>query len=241
MKANVRKIGSRVASLALSLVCGMALTTSSARAQGFGFPNSPFTPAQQVGAVVSMPLAAYGSFVTANVLRQKNVNFLNFSQTAIGDGNVGLITASVKQWNGAPTTKCFVPVPWLNTIKQINNNRISVDQLAQGNGNVQVAQVDVQQGNQAVPLGTHFCMIPAKDLGTVLQVNKNVTSISQVAVGDGNQQLALVGVSQNNQMLVPTSSLATIQINTNVTIINQVAVGNGNLQLAQVSVGQANI
>jgi len=240
MKANACKIGTRATSLALSLMCGMALTTS-AHAKRFQPPSSPFTPAQQVGAVLSMPVAAYGSFVTANVLRQKNVNFLNFSQTAIGDGNFGLITASVRQWNGAPTTKCFIPGVWLNSIKQINNNQITVDQFVQGNGNSQIAQVDVQQGNQTVPWGTHFCMIPAKDLGIVLQVNKNVTSISQVAVGDGNQQLALVGVSQNNQMLVPTSSLATIQINTNITIINQVAIGNGNLQLAQVSVGQANM
>jgi hypothetical protein len=240
MKANACKIGTRAASLALSLMCGMALTTS-ARAQGFQPPSSPFTPAQQVGAVLSMPVAAFGSFVRENVLRQKNVNFLNFSQTAIGDGNFGLITASVRQWNGAPTSTVFIPGVWLSSIKQINKNQITVDQFVQGSFNTQVAQVDVQQGNKAVPLGTHFCMIPAKDLGIVLQVNKNVTSISQVAVGDGNQQLALVGVSQNNQMLVPTSSLATIQINTNITIINQVAVGNGNLQLAQVSVGQANM
>jgi hypothetical protein len=240
MKANACKIGTRATSLALSLMCGMALTTS-AHAQRFQPPSSPFTPAQQVGAVLSMPVSAYGSFVTANVLRQKNVNFLNFSQTAIGDGNFGLITASVRQWNGAPTSTVFIPGQWLDSIKQINKNQITVDQFVQGNGNSQIAQVDVQQGNQVVPFGTHFCMIPAKDLGIVLQVNKNVTAISQVAVGDGNQQLALVGVSQNNQMLVPTSSLATIQINTNITIINQVAIGNGNLQLAQVSVGQANL
>jgi hypothetical protein len=240
MKPNACKTGIRAKWLALSMVCGMALTTS-AYAQRVQPPRAPFGPAQQVGMVISMPLQAYGSFVRENVLRQKNVNFLNFSQVALGDGNTGLITASVRQLNGTPTSTCFIPAQWLNQIQQINNNQITVDQFVQGSFNTQVAQVDVQQGNQAVPFGTHFCMIPTWALPTVLQVNKNVTSISQVAVGDNNQQLALVGVSQSNQMLVPTSALATIQINTNVTIINQVAIGNGNLQLAQVSVGQANL
>jgi hypothetical protein len=68
-------------------------------------------------------------------------------------------------------------------------------------------------------------------------------AINQLAVGDGNTQIATVAVDQSNAagFKVPLPALAAIsQLNSNVVNLNQTAVGNGNTQVAVVNVNQNN-
>jgi hypothetical protein len=217
MKAIACKTGTRAKWLALTMVCGMALTTS-AYAQRFQPPGSPFTPAQQVGTVLSMPIQAFGGFVRENVIRQNNVNFLHLTQV----GGTNLITASVRQRNTfAPAKKVFCPTGWANTIEQVNENDSDITQI--GTDGPNVAVLDVQQSNKVVPSGTTWCTVPLWALGSVLQKNSNATYITQI----GGSNTAVVGVSQSNKLKVDKSVVgALVQINTNVVVITQVGSDN---------------
>jgi hypothetical protein len=228
MKAIACKIGTRAKWLALAMVCGMALTTS-AYAQGFQPPGSPFTPAQQVGTVLTMPIQAWGGFVAQNVIRQNNVSFMHVTQV----GGMNLITGSVRQRNTfAPAKKVWCPTGWVDTIKQVNRNDADITQIGvEGGGNVAV--LDVQQSNKIAPSGSTWCSVPLWGLGTVLQLNKNASFITQI--GDNN--VAVVSVSQDNKLKVPTSMVGSlVQINLNLTVINQF----GNNNVATVEVHQSN-
>jgi hypothetical protein len=96
--------------------------------------------------------------------------------------------------------------PWedLPTLKQgnaaLNFNVVRVSQTAIGDGNSQTAVVQVGQENGgSSPLGTPM-FLPAHQLGAYkalnLHLNINVVAITQVAIGNGNSQMALVLVGQ---------------------------------------------
>jgi hypothetical protein len=227
-----------MAGLTLSLLGALALAAP-AHAQ-FG--------QQQIGTPVAVPLRSLGSVIAANVVRQRNVNFIALSNLAYGDWNNQIAIVGVTQgnvFNQQPAKTMFLPTSLVGWVKQVNLNRIEVNQVAVGNGNAQVAEVGVAQSNYAgVPESSmkyFFC--PSGALGPLFQLNSNVVIITQVAVGDGNAQVALVGVAQQNasQVQIPAQfKNDLVQINTNVTVITQVATGNGNQQVATVNVGQQN-
>lgn len=225
-----------------SLLGALALAAP-AHAQFGGFQQQP------LGTPIAVPLQSLGSVVAANALRQRNVNFIALSKLAYGDFNNQIAIVGVTQRNSffqqSPAQTMYLPaalVPW---VKQVNLNRVEVNQTAIGSGNTQVAEVSVAQSNvaSAPESSMRYLFCPTAALGTLFQLNANIVVITQVAVGDGNTQVALVGVSQQNanQLNVPSQvANSLVQINTNVNIITQVAVGNGNTQVATVSVGQQN-
>jgi predicted amino acid-binding ACT domain protein len=263
MHRNAGNIRSRVMQLALSTVCGMTLA-SAAHAQfpGFNFPSmTPPTTApssqqqqeQSAGTILTVPMKDFGSIVAQNAIRQKNVNLLHLSQLVVGDMNSQVATVSIRQRNSQDFTKwepaktCYLPMNSLDWVKQVNKNTAIIEQGAVGWGNQQVAQVDVYQDNDVkVKKGTKFMMAPewaVPGIQALNQKNVNVVHISQLAIGDENQQVALVAVDQKNaaNLKVPANSTgALVQLNFNLNIITQVAVGNNNTQVAQVSVGQEN-
>lgn len=243
--------------LALSTLCAMTLAPAAQAQFGFPFPGSPGTTpgtnpgAQQdqyVGTVLTVPLKDFGQIVAQNVIRQKNVNLLQVSQTAIGDMNTQVATISIRQKNDlSPSSVCYLPVASLNWVKQANKNTTIVEQGAIGFGNTQVAQVQVSQDNSLkVPKGTKFMMCPlwaAPTIQSLNQKNINVVHVSQLAIGDNNSQVALLSVDQSNSanLNVPTGAInPLVQLNLNLSIVTQVAIGNGNTQVATVDVGQSN-
>jgi hypothetical protein len=232
MKTIACNASTRAKWLALSMVFGMALTTS-AHAQFT--PGSPFTPAQQVGTVLSMPVKAFGGFVAQNVIHQNNCNFLHFTQ--VGGNNI--ITASVRQRNTfAPAKTIWCPTPWVNTIEQLNSNDAEINQIG---GDTNVAILDVNQKNKAAPFGTTWCAVPTWALGSVLQANSNSIYLTQLAFGDMASNVAVIGVTQNNKLKVPSSVVgAVVQINTNVVVLNQIAIGPGASNFAEIQVNQSN-
>jgi predicted amino acid-binding ACT domain protein len=263
MYRNARNARSWAKQLALSTVCGMSLATA-AHAQfsfpGFTFPGTTTPPAaapqqqqQSAGTILTVPLTDFGQVVAQNAMRQKNVNLLHLTQVAIGDTNTQVATISIRQHNAADWTKwepskvCYLPTGTLNWVKQANKNTAIIEQGVVGWGNTQVAQVEVSQDNSLqVKPGTKFMMAPMSAVPSILALNQknvNVAHISQLAVGDGNSQVALLAVDQQNagQLQVPANTTgALVQLNLNLNIITQVAVGSGNTQVAQVSVGQSN-
>jgi hypothetical protein len=229
--------------MGLLAACGLALSlTPKAHAQ-FGNPG-----AKPLGAVLGVPVRALGDIIAANAF-QNNVNILHVSQAAFGGFNNQIATIGISQRNTgltnrpAPTLLAKIPKIWLPAVKQINNNQTIVEQVAVGNGNTQVATVEVAQSNQAVKPGSTYMLVPGQFLGPLVQLNNNITIVTQIAVGDGNTQVALVNVDQSNggNVNVPPAAVnPLVQINNNITILTQVAVGNGNTQVAQVNVGQSN-
>jgi hypothetical protein len=234
-----------VKALALGIVCTLALVAPAhAQFGGFGGFGGFGQQQQQLGTVLAVPMTDLGTVFSQNIIHQNNVQFLALGQKAAGLFNTQVAIVSVKQFNGAPAKHLWLPkksIPW---IEQTNSNTTIVEQEAYGVGNSQVAQVEVAQANYAsVKAGSRYFLCPAWAAGQIQQSNTNVTYINQFAAGEGNTQLALVGVAQENAktMKVPAGALPVmVQVNTNVTVINQVAVGNGNTQVAQVSVGQNN-
>jgi hypothetical protein len=227
----------------LSLL-GALVLAAPAHAQFFGQQQQP------LGTPVAIPLQSLGSVIATNVVRGRNVNFIALSQLAYGNLNNQVAIVGVTQgnfFNQQPASTMYLPttlVPW---VRQVNLNRVEVNQVAAGNGNTQVAQVSVAQSNvaSAPESSMHYLFCPSAALGPLFQLNANIVVITQVAVGDGNSQVALVGVQQQNsggsQLNVPVNvANSLVQINTNVTVITQVATGNGNTQVATVDVGQQN-
>jgi hypothetical protein len=110
---------------------------------------------------------------------------------------------------------------------------------------------------QQTSVGT-ILTVPMKDFGTIVaqnairQKNVNLLHLTQVAVGDMNQQVATVSIRQRNRAdwtkwepattcYLPAQTLNWVkQANKNTTIIEQGAVGWGNTQVAQVEVIQTN-
>lgn len=237
MKSIAR--AARPMGLALSLLGALALAAP-AHAQ-FGQQQQP------LGTPIAIPLNSLGSFVAANAVRQRNVNIVAIGSTAVGAFNNQIAIVGVTQgnfFNRQPAKTVYMPsaiVPWA---KQVNINRIEVTQAAVGNGNTQVAEVAVEQTNAAyLPSTTRCFFAPLGAVGPLLQLNLNLAIVTQVAIGDGNTQVALVGVSQQNaaNVQVPTQYAGgLVQLNKNVTVITQVATGSGNTQVATVNVGQSN-
>jgi hypothetical protein len=229
-----------------SLLGALALAAP-AHAQFGGFQQ------QQLGTPVAMHMQDLPHIVIANVLngRQLNFNFIAAEQTAIGNRNSQVAIFGVQQgnlFNRQPAQGLYVPAgPVLERFKQVNLNRVHVNQTAIGNRNTQVADVAVAQNNYATaPEGNYrYLLAPVgPGLNTLLQINANVVVITQLAIGNGNTQVALVGVAQQNasQLKIPAGPYGNLllQINKNVSVVTQVAVGNGNSQVAIVNVGQQN-
>lgn len=230
--------------MGLAAAVGMALTLFPGKAHA-QFPGAGPKP---LGAVLGVPVKALGDLFIANA-GQANINVLHVSQAAFGGFNNQIATVGISQRNtglptvGGPTLMCKLPKIWLPAIKQINNNTTIVEQTAVGNGNTQVATVEVAQSNQAVQPGSKYLLVPTQFLGPLVQLNNNITIITQIAVGDGNTQVAVVNVGQQNggNLNIPPAAVnPLVQINNNVTVVTQVAVGNGNTQAAVVNVGQSN-
>lgn len=241
-------IGSRAPSwaqrLALATVCSLMLVTSAAAQSS----NS-------LGTVLQVPLSSLGPFMAQNIAHQNNISLLHVSQMAVGDLNSQVATVSVRQYNKngkklEPAQRIWFPTSDLSWIQQTNRDTIFITQDVYGSGNMQVAQVQVQQANAStskpVNQGTRFLCVPVASLGQVLALNqKNVSlvRINQLAVGNGNSQVALLSVSQenSNKVQVPKTMVGPlVELNLNLTIITQTAVGNGNSQVAIVDVGQDN-
>lgn len=237
-------VGSRSKWLGLAAAAGLMLSLSPGTAHA-QFGNQGRKP---VGAVLGVPVRALGHLIAANA-GQVNINVLHVSQVAVGNFNTQVATIGITQKNtGLPTTSgptmmAKIPRVWLRAIQQINANTTIVEQTAVGNGNTQVATVEVGQSNQTVTPGSTYMLVPKQFLNGLVQLNANVTVITQIAIGDNNTQVAVVNVDQSNggNVNVPKDAVAPLlQINANLTVINQVAVGNGNTQVAQVNVGQSN-
>jgi hypothetical protein len=106
-------------------------------------------------------------------------------------------TTLVAPWEDVPKLK--------EANASLNYNVMRVSQTAIGDGNSQTAILSVGQGGDGgggggySPLGTPM-FLPADKLGAYkalnLHLNINVVAITQVAVGNGNQQMALVTVGQ---------------------------------------------
>jgi hypothetical protein len=243
MKFIKGSAGRRLASL-LSLLGALALATP-AHAQWWGGGQQ-----QPYGGTVGIPLWSLGQVYGMNLSRQKNINIVGIQGLSLGNWNSMVAVVGVTQRNSAggysPAQSMYVPTSAVPQVRQINLNRVHINQTAIGNGNTQIAEVSVDQSNQAAyapkgSLSTFF--VPTYALGEVLQVNANLVFINQVAIGNGNTQVALVGVSQQNssQVKIPIKHKSSIlQLNANITVINQVAVGDGNTQVAVVNVSQSN-
>jgi hypothetical protein len=230
--------------MGLAAAVGLALTLTPGKAHA-QFGNGGAKP---LGAVLGVPVRALGDIIAANAL-QANVNVLHVSQAAFGGFNNQIATVAINQRNNGlsapsgPAVLCKIPKIWLPAVTQINNNTTIVEQVAVGNGNTQVATVAVAQSNQAAKPGSTYLLVPTSLLGPLVQLNNNITIITQIAVGDGNTQVAVVNVDQSNggNLNVPAGAVnPLVQINNNVTVITQVAVGSGNTQVATVNVGQSN-
>lgn len=234
-------------SVALFSICAatIAMATPKAHAQ-FGQQAKP------LGAVLSVPLPALGPIFAANVL-QNNINVLHVSQAAIGNFNTQVATIGITQKNnaggggGLGLLSVKLPKAWLPAIKQVNDNTTIVDQVAVGNFNTQIAQVGVSQSNQVyVPGQTKFFCVPKQWLGALGELNQknfNAVHVSQLAIGNGNTQVAMVAVDQSNSaglLFYPNMVGALSQLNNNVAVVNQTAVGDGNTQVAVVNVNQSN-
>jgi hypothetical protein len=228
--------------LAAAFGLALSLTPGKAHAQ-FGNPGP-----KPLGAVLGVPVRALGDIFLANAF-QNNVNVLHVSQAAFGGFNNQIATVAISQRNtglpntGGPTLMAKIPKIWLPAIKQINANTTIVEQVAVGNNNTQIATVEVGQSNQMVKPGSSYMLVPGQFVGPLVQLNANVTVITQIAVGDGNTQVAVVNVDQSNggNVKIPQGAVnPLIQINANLTVITQVAVGNNNTQVATVNVGQSN-
>jgi len=227
----------------LSLLGALALATP-AHAQFGGFQQQP------IGGTVGVPLWSLGQIYSMNALRQRNVNIVAIQGIASGNWNNLVAVVGVTQRNSSgqyvPAQSMYAPMAAVPQLRQINLNRVEINQVSVGNGNTQIAEVSVDQSNQAAyaPKGSLNCFfVPLAALGPMLQLNANLVIITQVAIGNGNNQVALVGVSQQNasQVKVPAQyANPLVQINANVTVITQVATGDGNNQVAIVNVGQQN-
>jgi hypothetical protein len=251
----------RVMPLALSILCGVTLATSTgAQAPDFTFPTAPPSAApddqqqqQSAGTLLTVPLADYGTIVSQNGKKQKNVNLLQLTQVAIGGINTQVATISIRQKDSKNKKKwkaskdCYLPMRSLEWIRQANKNTAILKQDAYGSGNQQVAQVEIYQDNEAsVMKGTRFVMAPKWAVDAILALNQkniNLVHTTQLVAGNDNSQVAVMTVDQKNaaKVKVPLAAAgAMLQLNVNLTIINQVAVGNGNTQVATVNVGQGN-
>jgi hypothetical protein len=227
----------------LSILGALALATP-AHAQFGGQQQQPY------GGTVGVPLWSLGQVLSLNLVRQRNVNVVAIQGLSSGNYNSMVAVVGVTQRNSfgqySPAKSLFVPASAVSQVRQINLNRVEINQVAVGNGNTQVAEVSVDQSNQAAfaPKGSlRTFFVPMSALGQVIQLNANLVFITQVAIGDGNTQVALVGVSQQNasQVKIPVQHQSSIlQLNMNITVINQVAVGDGNTQVAVVNVDQSN-
>ncbi len=249
----------RVMPLALSILCGVTLATSTrAQAPVFTFPSDASGTAsddqqQSAGTLLTVPMADYGTIVAQNAIKQNNVNLLQLTQVAVGDVNTQVATISIRQkdhknkkkWK--PAKVCYLPVRSLEWIRQANKNTAILKQAVYGSGNQQVAQVEIYQDNEAkVKKGTRFMMAPKWAADSILALNQknvNLVHTTQLVAGNDNSQVAVITVDQKNagKVKVPgTAAGAMLQLNLNLTIINQVAVGDGNTQVATVNVGQEN-
>jgi hypothetical protein len=216
----------------LSLVGGLAIAAP-AYAQGY------------VGNTVAVPTYALRDIAYHNAVRQRNVNVLKVTQAVVGNKNTQVAIIGVSQRNSfggySPSKHVAMPKSILPAVKQLNINKTFVTQVAHGNGNTQVADVQVSQENSAAPRTGKYFLAPTKSLGPLFQMNVNLTVITQVAVGNKNSQVALVGVTQGNQVKVPKSHAGgLVQLNTNVAVVTQVATGNRNDQVAVLNVYQGN-
>jgi hypothetical protein len=226
--------------MGLAVAAAMAATLApSAHAQG---------GAKKLGAVLGVPVQSLGSIVAANALAQNNVSVLHISQNAFGGQNNQIATIAISQRNNAGGNSSApiaakIPTVWLPQIQQINLNRVVVNQTSVGNGNTQVADVQVAQSNASAKPGDRYLLVPGNLVGPLLQLNLNLVIVTQVAVGDGNTQVALVSIDQSNggNLNVPGNAVnPLVQINSNIKVITQVAIGDLNTQIATLNVGQRN-
>jgi len=236
--------------MTLGIMCGMVLALAGA-AQAQERP---------VGVEVGMNLPQYAGFLAANVTHQRNVNFLHLSQVIVGNGNTAVITAGVNQNNNKqPADTVYFPAPGAtaatdavpSAFKQINSNDQFIGQTIVGNGNTAVVQADVNQSNTGTytPGKTRWLWMPASRVGELQavnsQININNSHVEQVAIGDGNNLVAVLGVNQNNLSIPgdPTQkgTLANIAVNVNTNVVAQTVVGNGNTAVAQINVNQQNM
>lgn len=260
MSSNAYRGRTRSNWMAAGMVCGLVLAlTAAAQAQE-----------RAVGTVVGVPLSQYGGFVARNAfpglgpnflpIPGNNTNFLHTSQFIAGSFNTAVVTAGVVQRNNSqPADRVYFPAPGATPgqaqvpaiYRDLNFSDIYTDQTVIGSGNTAVIAVDVQQQNSGsyVPGSTRFMKLPIGVLeptrGANSGVNINQIHTQQTIIGNNNQAVAVVGVSQENasglKVQGPTRDvLAASDININVIVTNQVLIGDGNTAVATVNVAQQN-
>jgi hypothetical protein len=138
-------------------------------------------------------------------------------------------------------------------------NNVLISQVVVGNSVQQLVTVGVDQRTDATTRQSPYGLvmfIPSKDLAKTrslnIGINISVVDITQVAIGDDIQQVAVVNVDQQNPasgsvLMVPGSqynSLAALNsqfnVNLNLVKLQQLAVGNNISQTAIIDVKQGN-
>jgi hypothetical protein len=142
----------------------------------------------------------------------------------------------------------------------LNFSNVLISQVVVGNSVQQIVTVGVDQRNDVTVRPSPYGMvmfIPSKDLAKTrslnIGINFSVVDITQVAIGDDIQQVAVVTVDQQNPasgsvLMVPAGQYNTLaamnmQFNVNLSLVKlqQLAVGNNISQTAIVDVKQGNV
>lgn len=213
-----------------------------------------------IGTTLGIPFREYAPFLVANLVRQKNVNFMHLSQFIAGEGNNAVVTANVNQQNNTqPSPIVFIPAPYANQrplldtvptlFKQINNNDQIIEQTVIGSGNNAVVQANVNQQNHGtMTLGlTRFFQAPIGMVNPTVaantQTNINNTHLQQFIAGSNNTAVAILNTNQGNNLTLkgpPADVNTALQINVNVQPITQVVIGSDNNAVVQTNVNQQN-
>jgi hypothetical protein len=213
-----------------------------------------------IGTTLGLPFREYTPFLVANLVRQKNVNFMHISQFIAGSGNNAVVTANVNQNNNtqaSPTV--FIPAPGADQrpladaiptlTEQINSNDQMIEQTVIGSGNNAVVQTNVNQENHGTmtPGRTRFFQAPvgmvAPTVAANSQANINNSHVQQFIAGSNNTAVAMLNTNQSNNLTMtgPAEDVQKLlQINVNVQPITQVVIGDNNNAVVQTSVNQQN-
>jgi hypothetical protein len=240
MKSLGTTARSRAKWMGLAAVCAMVATLApAAHAQG----------GAKLGAVLGVPVPSLGSIIAANAIKN-NVSVLHISQNAFGGQNSQIATIDIRQRDRAGSSSsadpvsCKIPWIWLPQIQGINLNRLVVNESSVGNNDTQVADVQVAQSNLRYWPDNRYLLVPDNLVGRLLQLNSHLGLITQVAVGDGNAQVAVLQVEVLKMnvlrqvrgggiVLAPLYAVnPLLQINGNVKDISPPVLGNETRQVA---------
>jgi hypothetical protein len=204
----------------------LAAFAPSAHARECSRPNS-------LGAVLGVPVRALGLIIAANV-RQSTLNVLHISRLEPGGFQSQIAIIAIKERNtdgpiGCGPVICKIPRSWLPHVMQINRYTPMVEQIAAGNASAQLAEVRVAQSSRSSRPGSRYLLVPGALVGPLLQLNKNLTVVTRLAIGNDETPVALVNVDLKDVGLlsvpVGASNLLS-RINPNVVAVPVLYVGD---------------